>query len=297
MPDSTQDYWNTTASKSGDADAVASIVRNASTSFYGAMRMLPNTKRDAIYAVYAFCRIVDDIADDDAIAPADRRSQLNDWRDEIDLVFGGFPNQTIGRALAVAVAEFGLQHEDFLAVIDGMEMDIEEPIRRPDREVFELYCDRAACAVGRLCVLIFGIPGQQGRDLANAQGRALQITNILRDVQEDAGRGRLYIPSDILDSVGITSDDPEKVITDPAYTAAWRALAGEALTWFERAKAVMALCDKKSVRPSRIMLEVYRRNFDRMTGLTDAQIRDPAVSKRLVGKTEKILITLRHGLF
>ncbi|MGI9481227.1 MAG: presqualene diphosphate synthase HpnD [Hyphomicrobiales bacterium] len=287
----------TTAPSSDDHAHVAGIVRQASTSFFGAMRILPLPRRQAIFAVYAFCREVDDIADDDDLSLKQRKARLAAWRNRIDGIFAGAPDGPISRVLVKAVGTFELERDDFLAVIDGMEMDTSSVIVAPDRHTFELYCDRVACAVGRLCVKIFGEGGARGRELANAQGRALQITNILRDVHEDAGRGRLYLPADILEENGIKASSPEEALTHPNYVMAWRALADEAAGWFSTTDKVLAQCNRKTTKPSRIMLEVYRRSLERMMALPDEDIANPAISKRLVGSREKLLIALRYGLF
>ncbi len=276
---------------------IARQVRKASTSFYWAMRLLPRARREAIFAVYAFCRDVDDIADDDDISPEERRKGLTLWREEIDGLYRGNPDHYIAKALVRGTAIYELQKSDFLAVIDGMEMDLVTAIRAPHRDVFDIYCDRVACAVGRLCVHIFGEPGEKGHILANAQGRALQITNILRDVHEDAGRGRLYLPVELLQSRNIFATDPEEVVRHPEYPGAWRTLASEAAGWYHKAEIAMQACDPKAMKAARIMLDVYKANLERMRALSDGEIADPNVSKRLVGKGEKLLIALRQGIF
>jgi squalene synthase HpnD len=285
------------ALRADDHAQVAKIVRQASTSFFGAMRILPIARRQAIFAVYAFCREVDDIADDDTLPPETRQAGLEHWRQKIEAVYAGDPDGAITRVLADNVAQYGLEQSDFAAVIDGMEMDTEAAIMAPDRKTFELYCDRVACAVGRLCVRIFGETSAHGRELANAQGRALQITNILRDVHEDAERGRVYLPEDLLKAQGISAKSPQDVLNHPAYVKVWRTLASEAQGWFSETDAILRRCDRKVVKPSRIMLEVYRRVLQRMIQLSDAEIADTSVSKRLVSNREKLLIALRYGLF
>ena len=153
-----------------------------------------------------------------------------------------------------------------------------------------------ACAVGRLCVNIFGEPTEQGRILADAQGRALQITNILRDVHEDAERDRLYLPQELLESRGIFITQPQAVVIHPKFVSAWRTLASEAAGWYQKSDQAIANCDPKAMKPARIMLEVYRANLERMRALSDAEIGNPMVSKRLVSKPKKLLIALRYGL-
>ena len=173
------------------------------------MRILPPAQREAMFEIYSFCRAVDDIADDPGPRET-RRAQLAKWRADIDALYcGAAPPQLAG--LATAVRAFDLQREDFIAIIDGMEMDVVADIRAPDRPTLDVYCDRVACAVGRLSVRVFGMLPDDGRALAHHLGRALQLTNILRDLDEDASLGRLYLPRDVLQAHGIAATDPRDV--------------------------------------------------------------------------------------
>ncbi len=193
----------------------AAVTQKSGSSFYAAMRILPRPQREAMYAVYAFCRAVDDIADEGG-SRDQRAAGLAEWRDDIDRLYGG---QTTARTteLAAPVTRFGLRQDDLLAVIDGMEMDADADIQAPDWATLDLYCDRVASAVGRLSVRVFGVAEAPGQDLAHHLGRALQLTNILRDIDEDAGIGRLYLPREALLAAGITSTDPAIVVADPAH--------------------------------------------------------------------------------
>ena len=170
------------------------------------MRILPRAQREAMFEIYSFCRQVDDIADSNG-PRGERREQLERWRADID---GLYVNKSSPRTqgLAVAVREFGLRREDFHAVIDGMEMDVLGDIRAPDEARLDLYCNRVASAVGRLSVRVFGMEEKDGVALAHHLGRALQLTNILRDLDEDAAFGRLYLSAEALRDAGITSTDP-----------------------------------------------------------------------------------------
>ncbi|WP_137391250.1 presqualene diphosphate synthase HpnD [Rhodoligotrophos defluvii] len=275
---------------------VEAVVRNASSSFFWAMRILPRAKREAIFAVYAFCRNVDDIADEEA--PLDeKRAGLDAWRGQIDALYGdGRLDHPLAKALAGPVRDYGLMKADFEAVIDGMAMDAGEPIFAPSSVELDLYCDRVACAVGRLCVHIFGEPNARGRAVADALGRALQLTNILRDVHEDAERGRLYLPRELLDRHGITAGSAQAVVRHPAYPALWRDLARRAEEAFVRSREALKACDRRKMRPARIMMEVYQRDLTRMMALPDRDLADPRVSKRRVGKGERLLIALRYAI-
>ena len=171
-------------------NAIASRLQAAGSSFFGAMRLLPHRRREDMYALYAFCREVDDIADGDATR-ALKDVLLSDWRSEIALLYAGRPQHAVTRALSEAVRLYGLSCRDFLAIIDGMEMDARSKIRAPTLVELDLYCERVAVAVGRLAVRIFGDETPAGERVAAELGRAFQLTNILRDLAEDARRYRL----------------------------------------------------------------------------------------------------------
>src|SRR6202166_1276155 len=182
------------------------------------MRSLPRAEREAMFEIYSFCRAVDAVADDPGPREP-RRGQLQAWRAGIDAIYAGSPPQHL-TGLAQAVRQFNLKREDFIAVIDGMAMDVDADIRAPDQTTLDLYCDRVACAVGRLSVRVFGMAPDAGLALANHLGRALQLTNILRDLDEDAAMGRLYLPREVLRDVGIISTDPATVLSNPMLGAA-----------------------------------------------------------------------------
>jgi presqualene diphosphate synthase len=217
------------------------------------MRILPRAQREAMFEIYSFCRAVDDIADDPG--PRDpRRGQLAQWRADIDAVYrGAAPDELAG--LAQAVRTFDLQREDFIAVIDGMEMDVVADIRAPDRPTLDLYCDRVACAVGRLSVRVFGMEQEPGLALAHHLGRALQLTNILRDLDEDASMGRLYLPRDALQAAGIASSEPQEVVAHAAIAQACTPIVDAAESEFRAAQTIMAKSPRRVVRAPRIMGE------------------------------------------
>jgi squalene synthase HpnD len=264
-------------------------VEAAGTSFYWAMRLLPQERREGMYAVYAFCREVDDIADD--WPEAERPAGLAAWHDEIEAIYAGRPRQLIARALEAPVASFNLRKADFHDVIDGMEMDAAETIRAPDMATLDLYCARVAGAVGHLSVHVFGDPGEAAHQVADALGRALQLTNILRDLAEDAERGRLYLPRDLLDRHGIRSDDPTIVLRHPALPAVCRDLATLALQHFDAAEAAMRRSSRRAMRPAAVMGAFYRAMLD---ALVEAGWRNPAARVSL-SKSRKLWLVLRHG--
>src|ERR1700733_14768872 len=229
--------------------------RASGSSFYSGMRILPPAQREAMYEIYSFCRAVDDIADDPG--PRDgRRAALDQGRGDLSALYAGAPPPQL-TGLAQAVRQFDLEHGDFLAVIAGMEMDVVADIRAPDRTTLALYCDRVACAVGRLSVRVFGMERDAGLALAHHLGRALQLTNILRDLDEDAGLGRLYLPREELQSAGITSTDPATVVATPAIAKPCAAIVALARQEFKSARAIMAKGPGRQVRSPRIMGEAY----------------------------------------
>lgn len=263
--------------------------RAAGSSFYFAMRMLPRARRDAMFEIYSFCRDVDDIADSEA-PRADRIAALERWRRELDEVYAGrvAPEH---RGLAAAIADFGLRKEDFIAIIEGMEMDAAADIRAPDLATFDLYCDRVASAVGRLSVKAFGMGEPDGEQLAHHLGRALQIVNILRDIDEDAENGRLYLPRELLDEAGITTTEPRTVAAHPGVGQIGQALIERARKHFEAADEIMDRSPRWMVRAPRIMGKVYRAILDDLSARGFDQPREPVK----VNKLSLLLIVLQYG--
>jgi presqualene diphosphate synthase len=278
-----------------DLAHVRRVAKQSGSSFLWGMRLLPRPRREAMYAIYAFCREVDDIADEGG-DPAEKQRQLAAWRDEIENLYAGRPQRTTTRALLRPLRDYGLPKEEFLAVIDGMEMDARETIRAPSLADFRLYCRRVAGAVGVLSVHAFGAEEPEARDLALAEGDALQFTNILRDVAEDAAIGRLYLPRELLQRHGIAATDPMMVLRDPRLPAVCDDLAALADDRFAEAERLMALCKRGPMRPARIMLAVYRRLLQRLRqrGWQDCW-RDGAARVSLP-KGEKLWIALRNGI-
>ena len=247
--------------------------RASRSSFYTGMRILPRAQREAMFEIYSFCRAVDDIADDPGPRDA-RREQLARWRSDIDAVYRGAPPPALA-GLAQAVRGFDLQRQDFIAIIDGMEMDVVADIRAPDRATLDLYCDRVACAVGRLSVRVFGMEHDAGIALSHHLGRALQLTNILRDLDEDAFLGRLYLPREVLRGAGIISADPAVVLANPMLPEACGVIVELAKTEFDAAAAIMAKNPRRVVQAPRIMGEAYRVILDALIGRGFAPPRPP----------------------
>lgn len=243
---------------------VEDVVRRSGTSFFWAMRRLSADKRRAMYAVYAFCREVDDIADG-AGDPDEKRARLGQWSGEIERLYGDHPQLPIACALAGTVERYGLRKQDFQAIINGMEMDIGTSVRLANMEELILYCDRVACAVGRHSTRVFGVPEADGDAIAQALGQALQLTNILRDIHEDAELNRLYLPADLLAAHGIDATDAIAVVDHPRLPQVCELISNIAERRFEEARAMIATCDPDQIRPAVMMMEVYHRILYKMT--------------------------------
>jgi phytoene synthase len=276
---------------SADPMAFEPAMAARGSSFNIAMRILPSIKRDAMLAIYAFCRAVDDIADDTTSARHIRHEALEHWRSEINDLYTA-PRPDRMRWLAEPIRTFGLAKEDFLAIIDGMQMDIDRDIRAPDLPTLDLYCDRVASAVGRLSVRVFGMPEPQGFDLAHHLGRALQITNILRDLDEDADLGRLYVPQEMLSLAGIDTAVPAEVMQDPKLAIAVEPLVLRARQHYQLARRIMAQAPRAATRCPSMMADVYEGILERLEqrgfAAPRARVRTPRV--------RVLAAFLRHGL-
>jgi presqualene diphosphate synthase len=266
-----------------------STTRASGSSFYTAMRILPRAQREAMYEIYAFCRRVDDIADSDG-PRGQRLADLKRWREDIDSLYAGQPAPRVA-GLASAVERFGMRREDFHSVVDGMEMDTVADIRAPDWATLDLYCDRVASAVGRLSVRVFGMEEEDGRLLAHHLGRALQLTNILRDLDEDAGVGRLYLPREALQHAGIEASEPAPVLASAALGTACAPVAERARAHFAEADKIMARNPRPTVKAPRIMGEVYRSYLDDMT----ARGWSPPRTRVKIKRSRLLRIILRHA--
>ncbi|HEY0314749.1 MAG TPA: presqualene diphosphate synthase HpnD [Sphingomonas sp.] len=233
------------------------------SSFYAGMRVLPRAERHAMYALYEFCRIVDDIADDQQGDRASRAAGLDRWRVDLDSLYaGGDPG--VAALLVEPVRRFGLRREDFEAVIDGMAMDVAADIRWPTTDILDLYCDRVASAVGRLSIKIFGMEERPGFELAHHLGRALQLTNILRDIDEDAAIGRVYLPIEAIETQGIVVGDIAKVVGDPRIDGVGQMLARQAQEHFLTAQAILKAGPKGHLIAPKLMAAAYSELLRRM---------------------------------
>lgn len=272
-------------------EAHSDSIRAASgSSFYAAMRILPVVQRQAMFEIYAFCRAVDDIADSNAPS-AERQAGLEQWRRDIDACYAGnAPPRLLD--LQQQILAFKLERDDFHAVIEGMLMDTNAVMCAPDAETLDIYCDRVASAAGRLSVKVFGMQHEDGIALAHHLGRALQLTNILRDIDEDADIGRVYLPRETLLAAGIAPGTSPAVITaHPAISTVCVALAGQAKSHFRDAEAIMSRNPCQLVRAPRMMAAAYYRLLMRLLRRGWTKPRYPVK----VPKLQKIGILLRYA--
>jgi len=263
----------------------------AGSSFYAAMRLMPKAEREGMFAIYAFCRAVDDIADDGIGTREERHAALDAWRDDVTrLCAGGAP----GRAafLTEVVAHYRPRVQDFLTVIDGMDMDVTEDIVAPNLAMLDLYCDRVASAVGRLSIKVFGMDEEPGFLLAHHLGRALQLTNILRDLDEDAAVHRLYLPREYLVAADVEAYEPAAALANPAVDKACRDVAKLAHGHYEEAARILRAKPKGNLRAPRLMGAVYAEILRKM----EAQGWAPPRHRARIPKTQLAMIVLKSGL-
>lgn len=272
-----------------DLQEVEALVQRAGTSFYRGMKVLAADRRAAMYAIYAFCRMVDDVADEPG-PPGEKIAGLAAWRGRIAGLYAGRAEDAVTRVLLPAVQRYALRQDDFMAVIDGMQMDAESVIVAPDLAELDLYCDRVAAAVGRLSVRAFGDASPAADDVAWHLGRALQLTNILRDVAEDAGRGRLYLPREWLRDAGVPAD-PAAALRHPGLPAVCARMAADARRHFTEAHAAMRRCAARAMRPARLMGASYAALLHRLERRGWTRLEQPV----RVPKWQKLLIALRYA--
>lgn len=226
------------------------------SSFYYSFMFLPKQQQQAIIALYAFCREVDDVVDETSDIDV-ARTQLNWWRQEITRTFQGEPSHPVGKALLEARQNVDLHEAYFEEIIDGMEMDLEQH-HYPDFKQLTLYCHRAASVVGLLSVEIFGYQNRNTLKYAENLGMALQLTNIIRDVREDAERGRIYLPQDELQQFGINVHDLMDLKSSPELIACLKFQAERAQQYYQQAMQALPDEDRYTQRTGLIMAAIYQ---------------------------------------
>jgi len=268
------------------------LTSKSQSNFYYAFLFLPREKREALEAVYAYCRLVDDVVDEEAPV-ADKLAGLERWRRELDLVYGEAtpPDDThpVTLKLREAVRRFPIRREDMEAVIDGCAMDVERD-RYETWDELRLYCYRVASAVGLMCIEIFGYSSPRARDYAVDLGIALQLTNILRDVHEDAERGRIYLPLEDLRAAGVSEEDLARGRTSPGFLRLMRTNAARARSHYLRARAAIGPAERRQLVIAEIMGEIYFALLQRLEA-ADFAVFDGKIALR---RREKMAIALRN---
>ena len=266
------------------------MVKKSGTSFFWSMRLLPSAKRNAMYTIYAFFRHIDDIVDGNA--PTEEKIELLEaWRQELDNIYDKkVPTTDIGRKIYKNCMRFKLPKEEFIKMIDSISMDLPNPLQAPSLEKFNQYCRGVAGVPGNLSLRIFGCQDEELIEgLATSLGTALQITNILRDVKEDAMTQRLYIPEELLKRAGISSRDPLSVVVDKNLAIAREELAKIAEADYKRAFELLKRLDRPAARPVKAIAYIYRRYFDIMNN-RGWEIISP---KPYIGRFQKFCLALK----
>ena len=275
--------------QTADPAAPGEIAGKSGTTFFWPMLLLPRPKRAAMFAIYAFCRQVDDIVDEPGPLE-EKRAALAVWREQVrSLYMGGAPVGPVAAGLADAIARYHLPRGELEAVIDGMAMDLGTPLRAPPLDTLRVYCRRVAGAVGLLAIRVFDRADDETEALALALGDALQMTNILRDLEEDAQLGRLYMPRELLVRAGIVANDPVEVLRHPSLPKACDALADMAEARFAEAEELLARWPRRRLWTARAMMLLYRRTLKHLRSRGWADL-----GKRpRLPKSEKAWVTLR----
>jgi len=230
------------------------------SSFYYSFRLLPAPRRAAITALYAYCREVDDVVDE-VSDPNVARVKLAWWRTEVDAIFTGDPQHPVALALVKAVERYGITRGNLQTVIDGMEMDLDK-VRYVDFTELETYCDRVAGVVGLMASAIFGYEDPSTLVYASKLGVAFQLTNIIRDVGEDARRGRVYLPQEDLARFGVPPSDVLRRHASPAFVELMRFETERARAWYDAAFAALPARDRHAQRAGIAMAAIYRTLLD-----------------------------------
>ena len=240
------------------------VTRKSASNLALAFILLPREKRNAMAALYAFCREVDDVADEDSASVEHRRNGLQQWREDIHRACNGTrPELGVNRELQPVILKYGLRYELFDELIKGCEMDL-DTLRYQNLDQLELYCYRVASVVGLLSIEIFGYTNPRCRDYAVALGKALQLTNILRDVRNDSKRGRIYLPLDALNRFGVREAEVLDGIFSDRYAALAESLAARAREFYRSARETLPAEDRRGMVAAELMGSVYWRLFRKL---------------------------------
>jgi 15-cis-phytoene synthase len=264
--------------------------RATSSNFYYSFLLLPKAKRRAIKDVYAFCRLLDDIVDEDQ-SGRNAHHELAFWRKEVESWYQGYHTTPMGEQLLPSIEEFDLPKQPFLDLIEGMEMDLKWHSYQTFSDLRE-YCYRAASAVGLICIEIFGYESARTREYAVSLGLALQLTNILRDLSEDLARQRIYIPLEDLERFGYSEENLRARLYNAPFIELMRAQHARARSYFEKATATLPEQDRHSMFAAEIMRTIYREILDQMPGVQFNVFRN----RLTVSRSERLKIALRIWL-
>ena len=235
------------------------ITRKSASNLTLGFLLLPKPKRDGMSALYAFCREVDDIADNESAPVAERRQQLAAWREDVRRACAnGQPQFPVNAELQTIIQQFHLPFEHFDALIKGVEMDLDIK-RYDDYSQLDLYCYRVASVVGLLSIEIFGYKNPACRDYAIALGKALQLTNILRDVRSDADRGRIYLPASELARFNVTAEEIFRFEYSPRFFQLASSVCARAREFYKQARQTLPAADRRSMVAAELMGSVYWR--------------------------------------
>jgi len=234
--------------------------RSSGSSFTSSFRFLPANKRRAMTALYAYCREVDDVVDECSDADV-ARTTLNWWRGEVAAIYSGRPTHPVCQALIPVVRQFNLPQEHLQEIIDGMEMDLDQP-RYADFKSLQLYCYRVASVVGLLSAEIFGYTDRETLKYAHDLGIAFQLTNIIRDVGEDARRNRIYLPMDEMQQFGVAATDILNARATENFHKLMAFQIERAQRYYRQALDHLPAADRKAQRTGLIMAAIYRATLD-----------------------------------
>jgi phytoene synthase len=270
--------------------SATAITRSSNTSFYYSFSLLPKQKREAIHTVYAFCRYTDDIVDEEG-PERTKGVLLRRWRMELGRALRGTSTYPLLNQLSATAHRFNIPVEHFYELIHGMEIDLVKTRYRTFDELRE-YCYLVASSVGLMCRQIFGYRNESTRDYAINLGIALQLTNILRDVADDARRGRIYIPLEDLEKFGVTEDDVLQMRYTPQFVELMRFECARASRYFDIARDALRDEDKRFFFAARIMWSIYAHTLNRISA-SDYNVFEQRIS---ISKLLKLLIAFRYWL-
>ena len=262
------------------------LVSATASNFYYSFLLLPRAERRAIKDVYTFCRLLDDVVDEDQKG-RNPYAELDYWRNEVEAIFQVSPTSEFGERLLISVEEFDLPKQPFLDLIDGMEMDLKWHSYQTFADLRE-YCYRAASAVGLICIEIFGYESARTREYAVNLGLALQLTNILRDLKEDTARGRIYIPIEDLERFGYSERELRSNLYNAPFIELMKYELSRASSYFEKAAASLPDQDRPSMFAAEIMGAIYKELLDQIPAVQFDVLRN----RLTVSKSRRLQIAL-----